>query len=105
MGYVLQDISLQWHCGKLALCIVWTLGYFVNQNLMVLTLNLLCQKLTVIAVLLFLNKIQLTEQEMAVLREHVPDPLHDDENSGVDLASRKIWPTYNFSGLYSYNLL
>ena len=31
------------------------------------------------------NKIELTEQEMAVLRQHVPDPLYDDGNSGVDL--------------------
>lgn len=31
------------------------------------------------------NKIELTEHEMAVLREHVPDPLYDDGNSGVEL--------------------
>ena len=31
------------------------------------------------------NKIELTKQEMAVLREHVPDLLYDDGNSGVDL--------------------
>lgn len=31
------------------------------------------------------NKIELTEQEMAVLREHVSDLLYDDRNSGVDL--------------------
>ena len=36
-------------------------------------------------VLVTTNQIQLTEQEMAVLREHVPDPLYDDGNSGVDL--------------------
>ena len=61
MGYVLQDINLRWHCGMLALYIVWTTRYFVNQNLMV------------------------TEQEMAVLREYVPDLLYDDGNSRVDL--------------------
>ncbi|PFX15672.1 hypothetical protein AWC38_SpisGene20104 [Stylophora pistillata] len=31
------------------------------------------------------NQVQLTEQEMAVLRTHVPDPLEDDGNSGFDL--------------------
>lgn len=31
------------------------------------------------------NQVQLTEQEMAVLKTHVPDPLEDDGNSGIDL--------------------
>ncbi|PFX19637.1 hypothetical protein AWC38_SpisGene15939 [Stylophora pistillata] len=31
------------------------------------------------------NQVQLTEQEMAVLKTHVPDPLEDDWNSGIDL--------------------
>ena len=31
------------------------------------------------------NKIELTEQEMAALREYVPDLLYDDGNSHVDL--------------------
>lgn len=31
------------------------------------------------------SQVQLTEQEMTVLRNHVPDPLEDDGNSGIDL--------------------
>lgn len=57
-------------------------GEFINQNLMVLTLNLLCQRLIVVVLQ---NQIQLTEQQKAVLREHVPHPLRDDGNTGVDL--------------------
>ena len=31
------------------------------------------------------NQIQLTEEEMTILRRQVPDPLYDDGNSGIDL--------------------
>ena len=34
------------------------------------------------------NQVQLTEQEMAILKTHVPDPLEDDGNSGIDLFIR-----------------
>ena len=34
------------------------------------------------------SEIQLTEQEMTVLRNHVPDPLEDNGNSGIDLYIR-----------------
>ena len=30
-------------------------------------------------------QVQLTEEEVAALRIHVPDPLEDDGNSGIDL--------------------
>ena len=34
------------------------------------------------------NHVQLTVQEMTVLKTHVPDPLEDDGNSGIDLFLR-----------------
>ena len=34
------------------------------------------------------NQVQLTVQEMTVLKTHVPDPLEDDGNSGIDLFLR-----------------
>ena len=72
----LENANPQWHYGILALCIVWMMQYSEPESY-----GIDFESLSSVPE----SQLQLTEKDMTVLRNHVPDPLEDDRNSDNDL--------------------